>query len=210
LIHRDIKPSNIFTCRLGLAVDFVKVLDFGLVKAERERPSDVKLTAPNHTTGTPAYMAPEVVLGNGPVDHRMDLYALGCVGYWLLTGQLVFEGGNSMQQILRHAHDAPVPPSHRSELSIPQALDEVILATLAKSPEDRPRSAAELGRRLLAAIPESERWTEERAEHWWDRHHPESVRPEPTSCDLKLSKMGENWATTDTDSNPAGLAEAAR
>jgi serine/threonine-protein kinase len=191
-------------------VDFVKVLDFGLVKTEREEPSDVKLTAPNHTTGTPAYMAPEVVLGTGPADHRMDLYALGCVGYWLLTGQLVFEGGNSMQQILRHAHDIPVPPSHRSELNIPPALDEVILATLAKNPDDRPRSAAELSRRLLAAIPESERWTEERAGHWWERHHPESVRPAPTCCDLKLSKLGEQWTPTDTDSNPAQLAAAAR
>ncbi len=210
LVHRDIKPSNIFTCRLGLAVDFVKVLDFGLVKTEREKPSDVKLTAPNHTTGTPAYMAPEVVLGNFPVDHRMDLYSLACVGYWLLTGQLVFEGGNSMQQILRHAHDAPVPPSHRSELPIPPALDEVILAGLAKNPDDRPRSAAEFSRMLLAAIPEGERWTDERAEHWWERHHPESVRPAPTCCDLKLSKLGEGWTPTETDSDSSQLAEAAR
>jgi serine/threonine-protein kinase len=208
LIHRDIKPSNIFTCRMGLSVDFVKVLDFGLVKHEREN-TDVRLTAPNHTTGTPAYMAPEVVLGTGAVDHRMDLYALGCVGYWLLTGQLVFEGGNSMQQLLRHAHEPPAPPSSRSELPIPPALDEVILATLAKNPDQRPRTAGELSRRLLAAIPESERWSEERAQHWWERHHPESARPAPTCCDnMTLSKLGEGWTPPATDSEPVALAEA--
>jgi serine/threonine-protein kinase len=212
MIHRDIKPSNIFTCRLGLAVDFVKVLDFGLVKHENDR-SDVRLTAPNHTTGTPAYMAPEVVLGTTTPDHRMDIYALGCVGYWLLTGQLVFEGGNSMQQLLRHAHESPVPPSQRSELPIPAALDEVILACLAKHPDQRPQSAAELGRRLLAALPESDRWTEERAEHWWQRHRPESARPTPTCCDgLTLSKLeAEGWVPPAAASTePAGLAEAAR
>ena len=210
LIHRDIKPSNIFSCHLGLEVDFVKVLDFGLVKTEREN-TDVRLTAPTQTTGTPAYMAPEVVLGNGPADHRMDIYALGCVGYWLLTGQLVFEGGNSMQQILRHAHDTPAPPSQRSELRVPPALDEVILSCLAKNPDQRPRSAAEMSRRLQAAIPESERWTEERAKHWWDRHHPESARPAPTCCDLKLSKLGEGWPPADSESaEPPALAEASR
>jgi len=211
LIHRDIKPSNIFTCRLGLAVDFVKVLDFGLVKAENDQ-SDIRLTAPNHTTGTPAYMAPEVVLGTGTADHRVDIYALGCVGYWLLTGQLVFEGGNSIQQLLRHAHDVPVPPSRRSELTIPGALDEVILACLAKHPDQRPQSAAELGRRLVAALAESERWTEDRAEHWWQRHRPELARPTPTCCDgLTLSKLeAEGWVPPAAPAEAAPLAGVAR
>ena len=96
LVHRDIKPSNIFTCRLGLEVDFVKVLDFGLVKAmgEGDRGATL-LTAPDSTTGTPAYIAPELVRGDGVVDHRVDIYTLGCVGYWLLTGRLVFEAPNA-------------------------------------------------------------------------------------------------------------------
>ncbi|HSB55015.1 MAG TPA: serine/threonine-protein kinase [Gemmatimonadales bacterium] len=210
LIHRDIKPSNIFTCRMGLAVDFVKVLDFGLVKTEREH-TDVRLTAPNTTTGTPAYMAPEVVLGTLPADHRIDIYALGCVAYWLLTGQLVFEGGTSMQQLLRHAHDQPVPPSHRSELPIPKALDDVILAALAKNPDQRPQSAAQFGGMLLDAIPEAERWNDERAEQWWMRHHPESARPEPTCCDgLTLSKLGEGWVPTSAEPGTAALAEVTR
>ena len=212
LIHRDIKPSNIFTCRMGLEVDFVKVLDFGLVKAQWEGQEDVRLTAPNHTTGTPAYIAPEVVLGSGTADHRVDIYALGCVGYWLLTGQLVFDGGNSMQQLLRHAHDVPVPPSRRSELPIPAALDDVILACLSKHPDQRPHSAAELGRRLIAAIPERERWNGERAEHWWLRHRPESARPAPTCCDgLTLSRFeAEGWVPPGAATEPAALAEAPR
>jgi eukaryotic-like serine/threonine-protein kinase len=212
LIHRDIKPSNIFTCRMGLEVDFVKVLDFGLVKAQWEGQEDVRLTAPNHTTGTPAYIAPEMVLGTGNADHRVDIYALGCVGYWLLTGRLVFDGGNSMQQLLRHAHEAPVPPSRRSELSVPAALDAVILACLSKDPDQRPRSAGELGQRLIAAIPESERWNAGRAEHWWLRHRPESARPAPTCCDgLTLSRLeAEGWVSPDGTAEPAGMAEAAR
>ena len=212
LIHRDIKPSNIFTCRMGLAVDFVKVLDFGLVKSERDRASDVRLTAPNHTTGTPAYMAPEVVLGTATVDHRVDIYALGCVAYWLLTGQLVFEG-TSMQQLLRHAHDTPVPPSQRSELPIPASLDQVVLACLAKHPDQRPQSAAELGRLLLDTVPESERWTDERAEHWWQRHRPESARPAPTCCDgLTLTKLeAQGWSPpAESPADAEGLAEAVR
>ncbi len=212
LIHRDIKPSNIFTCRMGLAVDFVKVLDFGLVKSERDQGNDIRLTAPNHTTGTPAYMAPEVVLGTGTVDHRVDIYALGCVAYWLLTGHLVFEGGNSMQQLLRHAHDLPVPPSQRSELAIPTSLDQVVLACLAKHPDERPQSAGEVGRLLLDAMPEGERWTEERAEHWWQRHRPESARPTPTCCDgLTLTKLeAQGWAAPADSPAEAGLADAVR
>ena len=90
MVHRDIKPSNIFTCRLGLNVDFVKVLDFGLVKPARSYDQETMLvTARDVTTGTPAYMAPELALGESDVDARADIYALGCVGYWLLTGRLV-------------------------------------------------------------------------------------------------------------------------
>ena len=174
MVHRDIKPSNIFTCRLGLAVDFVKVLDFGLVKVMGEGSREAALlTAPESTTGTPAYIAPEMVRGDREPDHRVDIYTLGCVGYWLLTGQLVFEAPNAVQLMYRHANAAPVAPSQRSELEIPPELDSLILACLAKSPEERPQSAAELSRRLAAAVP-GDGWSEERAHRWWERHHPES------------------------------------
>jgi serine/threonine-protein kinase len=173
LIHRDIKPSNIFTCRMGLAVDFVKVLDFGLVKAMGEQGREATLlTAPDSTTGTPAYIAPEMVRGDGAVDHRVDIYTLGCVAYWLLTGRLVFEAPNAIQVMYQHANAAPVPPSQRSELEIPPELDSVVLACLAKLPEDRPQTAGELSRRLAAAV-NGNGWTEEQAHRWWDRHHPE-------------------------------------
>lgn len=191
LVHRDIKPSNIFTCRLGLAVDFIKVLDFGLVKAMGEGGRDATLlTAPDSTTGTPAYIAPELVRGDGVVDHRVDIYALGCVGYWLLTGRLVFEAPNAIQMMYQHANAEPVPPSRKSELDISPELDSVILACLAKHPDDRPHSAAELSRRLAAAVP-GEAWTDERAHRWWDRHHPEAGKPEPTSEHRRLTKTME-------------------
>ena len=178
LVHRDIKPSNIFTCRMGLEVDFVKVLDFGLVKAIGEESRDVTmLTAPDATTGTPAYIAPEMVRGDRVADHRVDIYTLGCVGYWLVTGRLVFQAPNAIQLMYQHANMPPVPPSQRSEFEIPPALDSVILACLAKFPEERPQSAAELSQRLALAI-QAPAWTEELAHRWWDRHHPEVAPPE--------------------------------
>ena len=124
LVHRDIKPSNIFTCRMGLDVDFVKVLDFGLVKAmgEGDRESTM-LTEPDSTTGTPAYIAPEVIRGDRVPDHRLDIYTLGCVGYWLLTGRMVFQAPNAIQLMYQHANATPVPPSQRSELEMPADLD---------------------------------------------------------------------------------------
>jgi hypothetical protein len=199
LVHRDIKPSNIFTCRLGLAVDFVKVLDFGLVKAMGEGGKEATLlTAPDSTTGTPAYIAPELVRGDGVVDHRVDIYALGCVGYWLLTGRLVFEAPNAIQLMYQHANAVPVPPSRKSELEIPAELDSAILACLAKHPDDRPHSALELSARLAAAAG-GEAWTEERARRWWDRHHPEAGKPEPTGEHRHLTKTMEiGWTPAPT------------
>jgi eukaryotic-like serine/threonine-protein kinase len=204
LVHRDIKPSNIFTCRLGLAVDYVKVLDFGLVKAIGEGDRDeTMLTAPDSTTGTPAFIAPELVRGDGAVDHRVDIYALGCVGYWLLTGRLVFEAPNAIQMMYQHANTAPVPPSRRSELDIPAELDAVILTCLAKHPDDRPTTAGELSRRLAAAVKE-ESWSEERAHRWWERHHPEAGKPEPTSEFRHLTKTTDvGWAPVPAELDPA-------
>jgi serine/threonine protein kinase len=186
LVHRDIKPSNIFTCRMGLEVDFVKVLDFGLVKAVGEDSREaILLTAPDSTTGTPAYIAPEMVRGDRLPDHRVDIYTLGCVGYWLLTGRLVFQAPNAIQLMYQHANATPVPPSERSELDIAPALDRVILSCLAKQPEDRPQSAGELSRLLAEAVPAAS-WNEERAHRWWDRHHPESLGMQSPDGDRRL------------------------
>ncbi len=202
LVHRDIKPSNIFTCRQGLEFDFVKVLDFGLVKAVDEGGREATLlTAPDSTTGTPAYIAPEMVRGDRVADHRVDLYTLGCVAYWLLTGRLVFQAPNAIQLMYQHANTPPVPPSQLSEFEIPPALDAVILACLAKFPEERPQSAAELSSRLMEAMP-APAWTEELAHRWWNRHHPESECGEPCESHRILTKtMEASWEPLKTPSN---------
>jgi eukaryotic-like serine/threonine-protein kinase len=193
LVHRDIKPSNIFTCRMGLAVDFVKVLDFGLVKAmgDGDRQSTL-LTAPDSTTGTPAYIAPEVVRGDSVADHRVDIYTLGCVGYWLLTGRLVFHAPNAIQLMYQHANAAPIPPSQQSELEIPPALDSVILACLAKQPDERPQNASELSRMLDAAVPDRA-WSDERAHRWWNRHHPAPNLAPPADSDHRMLTKTIEW-----------------
>jgi serine/threonine-protein kinase len=170
LVHRDIKPANIHVGRVGLRHDFVKVLDFGLVKSVAGAAGDDSMaTAAGLTPGTPAYMAPEMALGE-TVDGRADLYALGCVAYFLLTGQLVFQADNAFRLIAKHTQEAPVPPSRRTELDVGAALERAILACLAKRPEDRPQSAAELDR-LLAGV-EIEPWSEEEATQWWRQHQP--------------------------------------
>jgi serine/threonine-protein kinase len=206
LVHRDIKPSNIFTCRMGLDVDFVKVLDFGLVKAMGDGDREATmLTAPDSTTGTPAYIAPEMVRGDRVADHRVDIYTLGCVGYWLLTGRLVFQAPNAIQLLYQHANGTPVAPSQRSELEIPAALDRVILACLAKFPEDRPQSALELSRLLAAAVPDSS-WNQERAHRWWDRHHPSPSGLHPADPERRmLSKTIDiGWTPVDAETPELG------
>ena len=144
-VHRDIKPANIYVCRMGLDYDFVKVLDFGLVKV-KDRAHDMQtLATMDHTTsGTPAYMAPEMILGDADVDRRADVYALGCVAYYLLTGQLVFEADTPMKMFVQHLQAEPVPPSQRTELPIPPELDAFVLACLQKDPDKRPQSARKL------------------------------------------------------------------
>lgn len=171
LVHRDIKPANIFLCRYGEDYDFVKVLDFGIVKAVDDVSTPAGLqTAENVVPGTPAFMAPEQILG-GVVDHRTDIYATGCVAYWLLTGQHVFDAPTSIAFFTHHAQSIPKPPSSRSELAIPPALDALVLACLEKSPAARPQSARELSRRL-EEIAGSEAWSEQQAREWWERVHP--------------------------------------
>ena len=165
MVHRDIKPANIHLGRVGLRHDFVKVLDFGLVKVVAvDGPEHSLATAAGLTPGTPAYMAPEMALGEA-VDGRADLYALGCVAYYLLTGQVVFEADTPFQMVARHLRAEPVPPSLRTEVYVPLALEQLVLACLAKEPENRPQSAAELSR-SLAAI-EVEPWDEEQSRQWW-------------------------------------------
>jgi len=170
LVHRDIKPANLHVGRLGLQRDFVKVLDFGLVKPFTTRDAEHSLaTVAGQTPGTPAYMAPEMALGE-PVDGRSDIYALGCVAYYLLSGKLVFDADTSIQMIARHLQTEPRPPSQRTANPIPHDLEQLVLRCLAKNPSDRPQSAAELAR-ALAAI-DAGRWGDDEAEQWWNANPP--------------------------------------
>jgi serine/threonine-protein kinase len=179
LIHRDIKPANLYACRYGREVDFIKILDFGLVKREAKPDSSSPVvTAEGAPSGTPAFMSPEQALGGERVDARSDLYAVGCVAYWLLTGTLVFKGATLMETIVMHVHKAPEPPSRRARVTIPYELEELVLACLAKRPADRPQSADELSARL-AAVPLPREWTVDRAREWWDRHRPAGDRVWP-------------------------------
>jgi eukaryotic-like serine/threonine-protein kinase len=174
LVHRDIKPANIFLCRYGEEYDFVKVLDFGIVGAVRESAeTSLVHTRENTVRGTPSFMAPEQATGTD-VDGRADIYATGCVAYWLLTGQLVFTADTSMGLLLQHAQSLPAPPSARTSQPIPRALDDLVLACLAKDPANRPQTARELSLRL-AQLDGVNAWTQDRAREWWATHGPGSV-----------------------------------
>jgi serine/threonine-protein kinase len=175
LIHRDIKPANVYACRYGREVDFIKVLDFGLVKRRPAEAGAGELTVEQGPSGTPAFMSPEQALGEERVDARSDLYGVGGVAYWLLTGTLVFKGATPMETMVMHVHREPEPPSHRSELAIPPELESIVLDCLAKNPDDRPQTADQLAARL-AAVPLMQEWTESRAREWWDRHRPAGNR----------------------------------
>jgi eukaryotic-like serine/threonine-protein kinase len=177
LVHRDIKPANIYVCRMGLEYDFVKVLDFGLVKfKERSRDPDTLMTLDHTTTGTPAYMAPETIIGDEAVDRRADVYALGCVAYFLLTGRLVFEGDTAMKVLMQHLHADPVPPSQRTEMPIPRELDDLVMACLQKDPARRPQDAGQLFQMACAAR-NCDGWEAPEARSWWEVHLPELSGP---------------------------------
>ena len=179
LIHRDVKPANIYLCRYGRQVDFIKVLDFGLVKHRSgEGRTDPELTAEQVAGGTPAYMSPEQALGGAALDARSDLYALGCVAYWLLTGTAVFEGTSVMETIVMHVHTAPEAPSSRVATPIPERLERIVLACLSKQPQDRPQTAEELAA-WLDEVPLERAWSAERAREWWASHRAaaEETRP---------------------------------
>jgi serine/threonine-protein kinase len=169
-------------------MDFVKVLDFGLVKP-RETPGapDLRLTHADALTGTPTYMAPEAILTPDRIDGRVDLYALGCVAYSLLSGQDVFQGPSIPAMLVAHAQQPPTPLAQRASQPVPLELDALVLACLAKNPDERPRTAEELSLRL-AALGLEERWTSERARAWWSAI--------PAAADATVGDRAADAATT--------------
>jgi serine/threonine-protein kinase len=178
LVHRDIKPANIFASKKGLQYDFIKVLDFGLVRIMESTPSDK--TVVQQVVGTPAFMAPETVLDPGDADTRSDLYSLGAVAYWMLTGRLIHDGVARIQTLLEQVRTLPPPPSERTETEIPAALDALILRCLDPDPRKRPQSAAEMTE-LLSAIRVTTPWTPQRAENWWRAHRPTTAQNRPAA-----------------------------
>jgi len=166
LIHRDIKPANIMLCRRPGAADTVKVVDFGLVK-DLDSEVSTSLTNADAIQGTPQYMSPEAIRTPREVGPAADLYALGAVGYFLLTGTHVF-AGNVVEICGHHLHTSPDAPSARLGAAVDAELEALILACLAKRPADRPASAEALCDRL-AALPIAP-WTAASARAWWDRH----------------------------------------
>jgi serine/threonine protein kinase len=180
LVHRDIKPANLFVARLGNEYDFLKVLDFGIVKdqpgAATKDAGATLLTGPNLLHGTPAFMAPEVIFGDRAIDGRADLYSLACAAYWAVTGQLLFQASTPAQMLLHQAQTRPAPPSEVSELPIPRDLELVLMKCLEKDPAQRPGSALELESQL-ARVPCKEPWTEARARAWWAVHAPDVIEP---------------------------------
>lgn len=176
IVHRDIKPSNLFLTNRGGMFDFVKVLDFGLAK-QFQMDGAAGITKTGMVVGTPRYIAPEAVYGNAPVDGRADLYNLGGVAYWLLTGQPLFDKSSSVELIVDHVKTIPERPSVLSEVPIPKELDDIVMKCLEKKPEDRFQTAQDL-EAALAAVLCDQTWTWEKARKWWDLHGPHDDVPE--------------------------------
>ena len=200
LIHRDVKPANILLVDRGGISDLVKVLDFGLVKdvgLRADAASEPALTQADAITGTPLYLAPETVSAPGTVDARTDLYALGAVGYWLLTGSHVFAGKSVLEVCAHHLHSVPDPPSLRLGEPVSEDLEALLLACLAKRPDDRPASAHVLRQRLRACAAAGT-WTNELAAQWWTRNRPR----------LRSSGAGPS-ATSTVDARALTIARAA-
>jgi hypothetical protein len=168
LVHRDVKPANIMLNRRGGQPDVAKVLDFGLVKALDEQ-KQAGLTQHSSLTGTPLYMSPEAIQLPNSVDARSDLYAVGAVGYFLLTGSPVFDAENVVDLCQKHVAAPPTPPSERTTAPIPPALEAAILSCLEKSRAKRPQTARDLAA-LIARCPEATQWSVEEADAWWGRH----------------------------------------
>ena len=164
LVHRDIKPANLFVCKLGLEADVLKVLDFGMVGGGKSL-EDTRLSAADEIYGTPECISPEAAMGVKNLDGRADVYGLGCVAYWMLTGQVVFESPSAIGMVVKHIQEPPVRPSLRAGHDIPADLEELVMLCLAKKADNRP-TALELLDGLNASRLQ-DAWDDRHARAWW-------------------------------------------
>jgi serine/threonine protein kinase len=181
LVHRDIKPANILLGPRGGDPDVAKVLDFGLVRTIR---AEANVTHPGIMMGTPLFMSPEAIKAPDRVDARSDLYSLGALGYYLVTGRYLFEAESAIEVCAMHMHTPP-PPLSTVVGGMDPDLEKVVMACLAKRPDDRPASARAI-REALAHCPSLAEWTPARAKLWWDDHqgilHPEDASETTTTA----------------------------
>ncbi len=175
MVHRDIKPKNIVLAKQGVQYDFVKVLDFGLVKSKTSEAEANLLTMDGVATGTPAYLPPEIAMGEKKIDGRADLYSLGCVAYFLLTGKLVFNEPTTTAMALAHVQKQPTPLSELNP-KIPAGLEAVVMKLLSKKPEERFATAEELHRKIRS-LTDTPQWCEDAAMTWWKENLPETNIP---------------------------------
>ena len=164
LVHRDLKPGNIFAAVRGGETDVVKILDYGLVKVTQD-PEAAQLTIDQTVSGTPLFMAPEQASGEHDLDARADIYAIGAMAYFALTGKAPFDGASPFAIMIAHARDPVVPPS-RLRPEVPADLEQVVLRCLAKSPEDRFADAKALAK-AFAACKATGDWNSDRSDEWW-------------------------------------------
>jgi hypothetical protein len=184
LIHRDIKPANILLTRRGGTCDVVKVLDFGLVKVRNLRAPDTATA--NAVVGTPHFIAPEAVKTPQAVDGSSDIYSLGAVGYWLVTGKTLFDSSEVQELLDGHVKAMPKTPSVRLGRQISSDLEELIMKCLSKDPLQRPRNAETLEEALARCAP-TQRWSVQDAEKWWTQNVPATESaPAPTIAEKTL------------------------
>ncbi|MGE0399641.1 MAG: serine/threonine-protein kinase [Kofleriaceae bacterium] len=181
LIHRDIKPANILLTERADEPDVVKVVDFGLVK---KFGGELAESSTETIAGTPLYMAPEAISKPDTIDGRSDLYAVGAVAYFLLTGRHVFEASTVIEICSKHMLEAPEAPSSRLGKPLPSDLEALVLSCLAKDRHDRPATAAELRAKLLACA-DAEAYDPTAASAWWKTHRAAHPAPEKTSTGLE-------------------------
>jgi predicted Ser/Thr protein kinase len=198
LVHRDIKPANIILTERGGEPDVAKVVDFGLVRTFTSEPASAVVSMAAVLTGTPHYMSPESMTMPEAADPRGDLYALGAVGYYLVTGKPVFEGATVIEVLGHHLHSEPVPPSQRG-VPVPGDLEQVLLRCLKKRPDERPANAAALREALRRCVVDTP-WTSDRATAWWQTFRaaapPSRAATDPAAPELSVTVDLENRVTT--------------